>query len=145
MVLIIGGMCQGKHDFCSREFPEARIVEHYEDRIRSELKDGKDPVSEAGKWLETEIKAGSGEMIMTSANPGNQVCVSPESAGDENHSVNDKCRELVIIMNEVGSGVVPMEREERIWREAVGRVSCLFAAKADSVFRLIAGIPQKLK
>jgi adenosyl cobinamide kinase/adenosyl cobinamide phosphate guanylyltransferase len=136
MVLIIGGMCQGKHDFCKSEFPDAEVIEHYEERIREELGEGKDPVSEAEKWLD-EISA-----AMEIDGTDTAVHLSMDS---ENRFKEQNPRELVIIMNEVGSGVVPMDKDEREWREAVGRVSCLFAKRADRVYRLLAGIPQRLK
>ena len=136
MVLVIGGMCQGKHDFCRSEFPDAEVIEHYEENIREELKEGKDPVSEAEKWLD-EISA-----VMEMNGTDSAIHLSMDT---ENRFKEQLPRELVIIMNEVGSGVVPMDKDEREWREAVGRVSCLFAKKADKVYRLLAGIPQRLK
>ena len=136
MVLVIGGMCQGKHDFCKSEFPDAEVIEHYEENIREELKEGKDPVSEAEKWLD-DISA-----TMEIAGTDSAVHLSMDY---ENRFKEQLPRELVIIMNEVGSGVVPMDKDEREWREAVGRVSCFFAKRADIVYRLLAGIPQRLK
>lgn len=52
---------------------------------------------------------------------------------------------LVIISDEIGNGIVPMEREERTYREMTGRVLSRIAAQAESVERIICGIPQKLK
>ena len=52
---------------------------------------------------------------------------------------------VVIVTDEVGYGIVPMEREERIWREACGRVCTALAAEAEQVVRVCCGIGQKLK
>lgn len=52
---------------------------------------------------------------------------------------------LIIICDEVGSGVVPMKQEERIYREMTGRVSCYFAKEATEVIRVVAGIGMKIK
>ena len=52
---------------------------------------------------------------------------------------------LMIICDEVGSGIVPMERSERDYREAVGRVLCLLARRAKSVERVVAGMPVIIK
>ena len=136
MILIIGGMCQGKHDFCRSKYHDAEVIEHYEERIRDELKEGKDPVSEAEKWL-NEISA-----VMEMDGTDSAIHLSMDT---ENRFKEQKPRELVIIMNEVGSGVVPMDKDDREWRESVGRVSCLFAKRADKVYRLFTGIPQRLK
>lgn len=51
----------------------------------------------------------------------------------------------VILCNEIGNGLVPMEAEERLYRETVGRISCLLAKEADEVVRVICGIGTRLK
>lgn len=58
-------------------------------------------------------------------------------------SISDK--NTIIICDEVGSGIVPMEKGERIYREMTGRVSCYFAEKAEEVIRVTAGIGIKIK
>ena len=52
---------------------------------------------------------------------------------------------LIVVSDEVGLGVVPVDAFERRWREAVGRALCALAAEADSVERVIAGIPVRRK
>jgi adenosyl cobinamide kinase/adenosyl cobinamide phosphate guanylyltransferase len=51
----------------------------------------------------------------------------------------------IVIGEEVGSGVVPIDPFEREWRDETGRVYQLLAAEAGDVTRLWAGIPQILK
>lgn len=51
----------------------------------------------------------------------------------------------IVICNEVGSGVVPLEQEDRKWRESVGRLCCELAKEATAVVRVYCGIPQVLK
>lgn len=51
----------------------------------------------------------------------------------------------VLTSDEVGYGIVPMDPFERAYREAVGRVMCSLAKKADAVFRCCAGVPVKIK
>lgn len=51
----------------------------------------------------------------------------------------------IVIATEVGGGVVPLDRTERAGREAAGRLSCLLAARADTVIRVVCGLPQVLK
>ena len=53
--------------------------------------------------------------------------------------------DAVIVCDEVGMGVVPLEAEGRLWREAVGAGVCLLASKAEHVTRAVAGIPLRLK
>ena len=54
-------------------------------------------------------------------------------------------RKEVIICNEVGSGVIPVERRERVGREATGRLCVLLAQRADCVVRMVSGLPMVIK
>ena len=51
----------------------------------------------------------------------------------------------VVVCDEVGMGIVPMEPKERLFRESVGRVVCLLAQYADTVVRVTCGIGIKIK
>ena len=53
--------------------------------------------------------------------------------------------EGVVICDEVGCGVVPMDRADREWRERVGRTCCYLAERAERVIRVYCGIPMVLK
>ena len=50
-----------------------------------------------------------------------------------------------VICDEIGCGVVPMERSERDRREAVGRLCCALAREADRVYRVFCGLAQQIK
>lgn len=56
-------------------------------------------------------------------------------------SVPDK----IIIGDEIGCGIVPLEPEEREYREIYGRMMCRIAQQAESVTRIICGIYQVIK
>lgn len=51
----------------------------------------------------------------------------------------------VIICDEVGNGIVPMDGFEREYRERTGRLLVRLAAEAEEVVRVICGIGQKIK
>ena len=51
----------------------------------------------------------------------------------------------VVICNEVGSGVIPANRQEREGREVVGRLCNQLAREAKSVVRMVCGIPNIIK
>ena len=53
--------------------------------------------------------------------------------------------EGVVICDEVGCGVVPMDKEERAWRERVGRTCCRLAERAAAVYRVTCGLGVRLK
>ncbi len=53
--------------------------------------------------------------------------------------------DAVILLDEIGCGIIPMEKNDRIWRETVGRCGCILAAHSDSVIRMVCGIPTAIK
>jgi len=54
-------------------------------------------------------------------------------------------RKEVVIYTEVGSGIVPLDANERAMREAAGRLVNQLARHAECVVRVICGLPQVLK
>ena len=122
MILIIGGMAQGKLEYVlgrtgytkndvAYDFSSALsrpILYGLHDLIARSLKAGGDP--------ENELKK-----IML-ANPG-----------------------VIIICNELGSGVVPIDKFERKWRDLTGRICCNIAGHAVRVERIFCGLPMVLK
>lgn len=57
----------------------------------------------------------------------------------------EKNPQLVVVSDEVGYGIVPMEAEERAWREACGRACTVLAEHADEVVRVCCGIGRRIK
>ncbi|EWM54466.1 bifunctional adenosylcobinamide kinase/adenosylcobinamide-phosphate guanylyltransferase [Ruminococcus flavefaciens] len=53
--------------------------------------------------------------------------------------------DVVVIMDEIGCGIVPIVKAERVKREATGRCGCMIAENSDTVVRVICGIPVYLK
>lgn len=50
-----------------------------------------------------------------------------------------------VICSEVGSGVIPAARSDRIGRETVGRLCIRLAREADCVVRMVCGLPQVIR
>lgn len=53
--------------------------------------------------------------------------------------------DTIVIADEIGNGIVPLDAFEREYREQTGRAEILLAKKADEVVRVICGIGQKIK
>jgi adenosylcobinamide kinase / adenosylcobinamide-phosphate guanylyltransferase len=51
----------------------------------------------------------------------------------------------VLVSNEVGLGIVPDNALARAFRDAAGHLNQHFAARADSVLFLVAGLPMRVK
>lgn len=52
---------------------------------------------------------------------------------------------IIIVSNEVGTGIVPENRLARLYRDAVGWTNQRIATHADRVFWMVAGIPVQIK
>lgn len=53
--------------------------------------------------------------------------------------------DCIIISDEIGNGIVPIDSFEREYRERTGRILVSLASRADEVVRVICGIGQKIK
>lgn len=53
--------------------------------------------------------------------------------------------EMILTADEVGCGIVPASAELREYREVTGRILCVLAKEAREVYRVTAGISQKIK
>ncbi len=51
----------------------------------------------------------------------------------------------VVICDEVGCGVTPLDRTDRDWREMVGRICCALAVDAEAVYRVHCGLGVRIK
>jgi len=65
--------------------------------------------------------------------------------GEEIQPWLEKWKNAVVISQEVGCGLVPVEPEQRRFREAVGRLNCLLAESAETVERVCCGLGMRLK
>ncbi|MFI3316856.1 MAG: bifunctional adenosylcobinamide kinase/adenosylcobinamide-phosphate guanylyltransferase [Rikenellaceae bacterium] len=52
---------------------------------------------------------------------------------------------VIVVSNEIGMGVIPMERSSRGFVDLQGWMNQYIAASADDVYTMISGIPLKLK
>ena len=75
--------------------------------------------------------------------------LSEEALAQVCGKVLDRARELpaqvVMVISEVGLGLVPENALSRRFRDLSGRCAQLAAERADEVYFLIAGIPQRIK
>lgn len=58
------------------------------------------------------------------------------------------CREnknAAVIINEIGCGIIPIEKSERIYREMAGKAGCIIAENSETVIRVFCGIPEAIK
>jgi adenosylcobinamide kinase/adenosylcobinamide-phosphate guanylyltransferase len=54
-------------------------------------------------------------------------------------------KNLIMVTNEVGTGLVPAYRLGSIFRDIAGRMNQFLASQSDEVYMTVCGLPQKLK
>ncbi|MDR1262907.1 MAG: bifunctional adenosylcobinamide kinase/adenosylcobinamide-phosphate guanylyltransferase [Oscillospiraceae bacterium] len=51
----------------------------------------------------------------------------------------------VVVCDEIGGGIIPLERHDREARDACGRLCCRLAQRAEKVVRVVCGLPIIIK
>lgn len=132
MKLVIGGYSQGKLNYVlQKSNPDNHMVldkrlpdEHQLQEIAGQ---GKTVIiNHFHSWIKEEIAQGG----------------NPE---EEIFTFLGKHPECIIISDEIGNGIVPIDAFEREYRERTGRLLVKLANQADEVVRVICGIGQKIK
>lgn len=59
--------------------------------------------------------------------------------------IRDTEKDLVVVSNEVGLGLVPSYRLGNLFRDIAGRMNQLIAGEADEAYFIVSGLPMKLK
>lgn len=54
-------------------------------------------------------------------------------------------QDKIIICDEINSGIVPMEKLDREWREATGRILQFLSKNSSDIYRIFFGIEEKIK
>ncbi|MCB2293300.1 bifunctional adenosylcobinamide kinase/adenosylcobinamide-phosphate guanylyltransferase [Clostridium algoriphilum] len=52
---------------------------------------------------------------------------------------------VILVTNEIGSGIVPEYKMSRVFRDIAGRVNQYIASRAEEVYMVVCGIPIKVK
>lgn len=126
MRLIVGGRGQGKRAYalqlvgCGEEDVADGEKCSLQDIRRCRIFDG------LHRWVRRELEAGR--------DPWPALVEAMESNPD-----------MVILCDEVGCGIVPIEPFQRQWREETGRICCKLAQQARQVQRVYCGIATTLK
>ncbi|MDU4884381.1 bifunctional adenosylcobinamide kinase/adenosylcobinamide-phosphate guanylyltransferase [uncultured Clostridium sp.] len=54
-------------------------------------------------------------------------------------------KDKIIIADEISSGIVPLKKEDRMWREETGRCLQYLSKESSCVYRIFCGIPTIIK
>ena len=127
MKLIIGGYAQGKLRVACQSVPKKKKI-----------------IWDGTLW---ESSVGKGEqLIINHFHEWVKTCLR-----DGTHVENELQRlfqlypACIIIGDEIGNGIVPIDAFERKYRETYGRILSNIAERAEEVDRVLCGLSQKIK
>lgn len=153
MKLVIGGAYQGKLSYAKKQYQLAdgwidgrdcpmeaiwscRGINQFHEYIKRMLL--------AEKSGESRKKAGCTDAAMVYIFNTEHLADMEQQAEEFAKLLKEKNPELVLVSTELGCGVVPMDKQDRLWREAVGRICTCIAAEAEEVVRVVCGIGTRL-
>jgi adenosylcobinamide kinase/adenosylcobinamide-phosphate guanylyltransferase len=172
LTLFIGGAKSGKTKAALREAAKHPAPYYYlataqglDDEMRSRICHHQAERGPDWKTLESPLEpqavlsdlAGSSPVLMDcitlwfsnliGARPGVQLPVSyfSERTAELVKAIKRYKGPVIVVSNELGSGMVPMDPLSRHYRDAIGLAHQLLAAEAENVYLVVAGIPVKIK
>ena len=153
MVFVTGPLASGKRTWVQKNLAISggnfvRAAELFRERPAEGV------FQEDSTWeLQSQEEAAREDDVRESQYPGfahpERICVTDvqelvgknSMTAEELEALADKLAAFrVVISCEVGGGVIPLDRGERIWRENAGRLACLLADRADRVILVHCGI-----
>lgn len=127
MRLIIGGCAQGKLDYVMRTYGRENCVVFEGEWPGAAFMEGKQVIiRDFHVWVRNRMLENE----------------CPEEMLEE---LLERYQECIIISDEIGNGIVPIDSFEREYRERVGRILIAIAKKAETVERIVCGMSQKIK
>ncbi len=124
MRLIIGGYAQGKLAYALRTYGLNESV----------VLDGVLPEGTQGTVVVNHLHMWVRKRILDGGEPEKEIL-----------QLCEDCPECILISDEIGCGIVPLEAWEREYRERMGRILISIAGRAEHVERVFCGIGQKIK
>lgn len=124
MILIFGGAYNGKLEYVKEQYNLNNNEIFYCQ----------------GNKLDFSKKVISGIHVFTYENAANEI-----SALEYIKENIELLRDKIIICDDISSGIVPIKKEERVWREETGKCLQYLAKEAHKVIRVYCGIPVIIK
>lgn len=126
MKMIIGGAYQGKLAYAKEKYPDIAWIDgescEFQEIYHCE------GIDHFHRYIERVLRQESTEYLMDIA-----------------EQLIQKNPEVILITDEIGYGIVPIDPFERMYRETTGRVCTRLAAFSTEVYRVLCGIGMKIK
>lgn len=125
MILVFGGAYQGKLRFVAEKYGYG-MEDIYRCNENDEIDFSKPVIADLGNYVLGMIRRGENPLEFVHEN---------------------KCnfKDKIIVITDVGSGIVPMTKEQRLFRDNIGKITQILSRESDEVYRLFCGIGEKLK
>ena len=165
-VLVLGGARSGKSAFAENLVLAASDTPVYLATARAEDEEMRTRISlhqqqRGGEWLTVEEPLALVDTLRTEALKGRAILVDCltlwlTNLMMANADIARECKALVectknlpvpvvFVSNEVGQGIVPIDKMSRDFRDYSGRLHQMMAATCNEVWFVTAGLQQKLK
>jgi adenosylcobinamide kinase/adenosylcobinamide-phosphate guanylyltransferase len=170
LVLILGGVRSGKSRYAQQiaeSFGRVTFLATAQQRDDEEMRQkiARHRAERPATWLTIEEPLKLANVIRTAAPDSDAIlidCITLfasnllEAHPKDNHAAEDEIAALLevlasppctilLVSNEVGSGVVPAFSLGRRFRDLLGEINQRIAAQADTVILMVAGLPLHLK
>ena len=144
MELYIGGYAQGKLTYVRKKYPGAQI---YDENSWQQTKSG---MCTERDQEETDVQGDNGRIVI--CNHLHRIIAAELAKGKtqaeilaELLDINQRHEKVCFICDEIGNGIVPIEKAERDYREVTGRILTELAEQAETVVRILCGLGQCIK
>lgn len=124
--LVLGGYAQGKLDYVLKKYRLDESVVWDGSGLDSPPVGDTIVINHFHCWVKRKIEGGG----------------CPEQ---EIGTLLASCKECIIICDEIGNGIVPMDASKREYRERLGNILIRLAEQAEVVERVLCGIGQRIK
>ncbi len=141
MHFVTGGAFNGKRAWVKKTYPDACWLSAYENVPMPSLLNDIDKNLLVLEGIEIWLKELSDQ---NDANQSREIWKHHLEAWGDWEKANTK-RQLVVIGTDITKGIVPMEKDNRLWRDVTGWAFQDLAAKAEKVDLIWYGIDQTLK
>ena len=153
-ILVTGGAYQGKTPWVKKTFPEYKDIFEYrnffENKNDYEKKDIYENKNISGyenifQYIDSDDNKKQPPVFI---NGFHMIMKDWLQQGKEYEELAEQIKKIpawVISSDDVGYGLVPVEKTDREWRENTGRALCILSGQADEVYRVYCGIARRIK
>jgi adenosylcobinamide kinase/adenosylcobinamide-phosphate guanylyltransferase len=162
MILITGGEKSGKSTYGLRLALErgsrrafVATAEAFDDEMRARIKHHKEERGDLFETIEEPVeipsilrRLSSYDVVLVDCMTtwlGNLMYYKRDLSAMKDELLTSVSGNEIIVTNEVGMGIIPLEASTRAYVEDLGRLNAALAQRAERVIFMVAGLPLTLK